>query len=178
MLCLHHDEYTPPTGSLDNQFRSTLSPLCAAECSVPRQAAAWKDLSLLYGCIYSSCSVHADPGVLYTFILVSVPPFRARHDSCILEIEILIVHILVSTLEYWIIEFPLGQTTGVSTRSVRGVVVDMLDGQETGRCCRYLGLPCPLRFHEDRWRPMAVVKRVWGLGLKIDALGGEDGKTH
>lgn len=118
------------------------------------------------------------PGVLYTFILVSVPAFRARHDSCILEIEILIVHILVSTLEYWIIEFPLGQTTGVSTRSVRGVVVDMLDGQETGQCRRYLGLPCPLRFHEDRWRPMAVVKRVWGLGLKRDALDGEDGKTH
>lgn len=54
----------------------------------------------------------------------------------------------------------------------------MLDGQETGRCRRYLGLPCPLRFHEDWWRPMAVVKRVWGLGLKSDVLGGEDGRPH
>lgn len=53
-----------------------------------------------------------------------------------------------------------------------------LDCQETGRCRRYLGLPCLLRFHEDGWRPMAVAKRVDGLDLKEVVLGCYQGKTR
>lgn len=47
----------------------------------------------------------------------------------------------------------------------------MRESQETGQCRRYLGLPCLLHFHEDGWRPMAVAKKVEGLGLKDDLLG-------
>lgn len=112
MLCLHHDEYTTPTGSFDRQFLSTLSLLFAAECNVPQQAVACKDPSLSLWLYLLFLRYVQILGVLCTFILVSVLAFRARHGSCILEIEILMIHILVFVLEYWIIELPLGQTTG------------------------------------------------------------------